>query len=80
MSFRRPKNKFEFYFHSIGELLYLICFLLAVGFIFGNALYQLTSGNFVWFKENSAVIFLMIIVLAIGISLVHNGKKRKKKE
>jgi hypothetical protein len=75
MSPLRPKNKFEYYFNSIGELSYLIVFCVAILFLIGFCAYQLYVGNFKWLKENPAIILVFILITAIGVSLLRNRKK-----
>lgn len=76
MSPFRPKNKFEYYFNAIGELLYFIVFCAALLFVISFCAYELCTGNYKWFKENPSVIPLFIIITPICIVLLKDRKKR----
>jgi len=71
----RPKNKFEYFFFAIGELLYLIIFCAAILFLISFCSYELYIGNYKWFKENPAIILVFIIISGIGIVLFRDRKK-----
>ena len=79
MSPFRPKSKFEYYFSAIGESLYLIVFVAAALFLIGFAAYQLFIGNLIWFKQNPAIIFVIILFILIGVSILSSYKKDKNK-
>ena len=73
----RPKNKFEYFFTAIGEMLYLIIFVAAGIFIIGYVIYELFRGHFIWFKKNPAVVLFVILFFVIGIAVFTTYKKDK---
>jgi len=75
MGFFRPKNKFEYYFNVIGESLYLIIGFAVILFLIGISFYELYIGNYKWFKENSAIFIVYIIIIGAVVFFLKDRKK-----
>ena len=78
MGYWHPKNKFEWYFNVIGELLYIGALIGAFIFIIGYGFYKIFRWK--WFYEKPIIAFLIawLIGISILIFIYYPFKKKKK--
>ncbi len=55
----------------------MIILCAAILFLIGFCVYELYIGNYKWFKENPAIILVVIIATVICVALLRDRKKDK---